>query len=75
MYCDGKDSQTRKACINLLNILLDSLLKWFAPILSFTTEEIYKIVNKNETDSIHLKNFPDIPLAWQNDHCLKDGVN
>ena len=71
LYCDGKDSQTRKACINLLNILLDSLLKWFAPILSFTTEEIYKIVNKNETDSIHLKNFPDIPLAWQNDHLFK----
>ncbi|MBO6492469.1 MAG: isoleucine--tRNA ligase [Pelagibacteraceae bacterium] len=71
LYCDGKDSQTRKACIKLLNILLDSLLKWFAPILSFTTEEIYKIVNKNETDSIHLKNFPNIPLAWQNDHLFK----
>ena len=63
LYCDGKESQTRKACINFLNILLDSLLKWFAPILSFTTEEIYKIVNKNETDSIHLKNFPNIPQS------------
>ena len=71
MYCDGKESQTRKACINFLNILLDSLLKWFAPILSFTTEEIYKIVNKNETDSIHLKYFPNIPQAWQNDQLFK----
>ena len=71
LYCDGKESQTRKACINFLNILLDSLLKWFAPILSFTTEEIYKIVNKNETDSIHLKNFPNIPRAWQNDQLFK----
>ena len=71
LYCDGKDSQTRKACIKLLNILLDSLLKWFAPILSFTTEEIYKIVNKNETDSIHLKNFPNIPAAWQNDYLFE----
>jgi len=71
LYCDGKESKIRKACINFLNILLDSLLKWFAPILSFTTEEIYKIVNKNETDSIHLKNFPNIPLAWQNDQLFK----
>ena len=71
LYCDGKESQTRKVCINFLNILLDSLLKWFAPILSFTTEEIYKIVNKNETDSIHLKNFPNIPRAWQNDQLFK----
>ena len=71
LYCDAKDSQTRKDCVNLLNVLLDSLLKWFAPILSFTTEEIYKIVNKNETDSIHLKNFPEIPQAWQNDQLFK----
>ncbi len=67
LYCDGKKSETRKACINFLNILLDSLLKWLAPILSFTTEEIYKIVNKSEKDSIHLKNFPNIPKIWQND--------
>jgi isoleucyl-tRNA synthetase len=71
LYCDGKESQTRKACINFLNILLDCLLKWFAPILSFTTEEIYKIINKNETDSIHLKNFPNIPKNWQNDQLLE----
>ena len=71
LYCDGKESQTRKACMNFLNILLDSLLKWFAPILSFTTEEIYKIINKNETDSIHLKNFPNIPRTWQNDRLFK----
>jgi len=71
LYCDGKESQTRKACINLLNILLDSLLKWFAPILSFTTEEIYKIVNKNKTDSIHLQNFPNIPRTWQNNQLFK----
>ena len=71
LYCDGKESHTRKACINFLNILLDSLLRWFAPILSFTTEEIYKIVNKNETDSIHLKNFPNIQQTWQNDQLFK----
>ena len=49
-----------------MNILLDSLLKWFAPILSFTTEEIYKIIKKDELDSIHLKNFSNIPQTWKN---------
>ena len=71
LYCDGKNSQIRKACINFLNILLDSLLKWFAPILSFTTEEIYKIINKDESDSIHLKNFPTIPHTWQNNRLFE----
>ena len=32
----------------LLNIILNSLLKWFAPILSFTTEEIYQIIFKKK---------------------------
>jgi len=71
LYCDAKESQTRKTCINFLNILLDSLLKWFAPILSFTTEEIYRIISKKETDSIHLKNLPNIPQTWQNNQLFK----
>ena len=33
------------------------LLKWFAPILSFTTEEIFQIINKNKNSSIHLQEF------------------
>ena len=41
LYCDSKDSKKRKSTIILLNVILNSLLKWFAPILSFTTEEIY----------------------------------
>ena len=71
LYCDEKESKIRKACINFLNILLETLLIWFAPILSFTTEEIYKIINKKETDSIHLKNFPNIPKSWKNDQLFK----
>ena len=56
LYCDEKNSKKRKDCQLLLNIILDSLLKWFAPILSFTTEEIFKLVNKNNSEkSIHLK--------------------
>jgi isoleucyl-tRNA synthetase len=43
------------------------LLKWFAPILSFTTEEIFRILNKNENLSIHLETFPTIPSKWKNE--------
>ena len=46
LYCDPKDSEKRKSTLLLLNIILNSLLKWFAPILSFTTEEIYQLVSK-----------------------------
>jgi len=66
LYCDNPKSYKRKACINFLNLILDILLKWFAPILSFTTEEIYQIINQNNVSSIHLQNFPEIPKTWLN---------
>ena len=66
LYCDNLKSEKRKSCITILNILLDCLLKWFAPILSFTTEEIYSLLNKNNNDSIHFKKFIKIPKNWQN---------
>ena len=68
LYCDNINSEKRKSCLTILNVLLDCLLKWFAPILSFTTEEIYSLVNKNTNDSIHLKKFIKIPKNWQNNN-------
>ena len=65
LYCDPVDSVKRQSCISVLNVLLDSLLKWFAPILSFTTEEIYQLVSK-KNKSIHLENFIDFPKKFEN---------
>ncbi len=67
LYCDPLNSKKRSHCILVLNIILNCLLKWFAPILSFTTEEIYKLINKEEENSIHLKNFIKIPENWKNE--------
>jgi len=39
----------------------------FAPILSFTTEEIYQIINKGKNSSIHIESFPKIPEKWENE--------
>jgi len=66
LYCDGLKSEKRKICTNLLALILDILLKWFAPILSFTTEEIFQIINPGKNSSIHLENFPKIPTNWEN---------
>ena len=66
LYCDDLKSDQRQICTKLLALTLDVLLKWFAPILSFTTEEIFQILNKEKQSSIHLENFPDIPTEWEN---------
>ena len=54
----------------LLNIILNSLLKWFAPILSFTTEEIYQLVSK-KYKSIHLEKFLNFPKKFENEKIEK----
>ena len=65
LYCDPKESEKRKSTLVLLNIVLDSLLKWFAPILTFTTEEIYQLISKNKK-SIHLEKFLSFPKKFEN---------
>ena len=66
LYCDAINSPKRKSTIIFLNVLLEILLKWFAPILSFTTEEIYSLIKTDENKSIHLEKFLDIPSRWNN---------
>ena len=56
LYCDPKNSDKRKSTLIILDVILNSLLKWFAPILSFTTEEIYQLVSQKKK-SIQLEKF------------------
>jgi isoleucyl-tRNA synthetase len=65
LYCDPKNSKKRNDCTVVLNIILESLIKWFAPILSFTTEEIYTLINRNKK-SVHLEKFIEIPDNYSN---------
>ncbi len=65
LYCDPINSDKRKSCVRILNVLLKSLLRWFAPILSFTTEEIYQLVSK-KSKSIHLEKFLKFPDKFKN---------
>ena len=64
LYCDSKDSKKRKLTLLILKVILNSLLRWFAPILSFTTEEIYKIIGSKK--SIHLEKFINFPMSFKN---------
>ena len=73
LYCDSKDSEKRKSSIIVLNIILESLTKWFAPILSFTTEEIFTLINK-DNKSIHLEKFIKFPKSFENEKLNKKWV-
>ncbi len=55
IYCDSLNSHTRKSSRTLLNIIFNHLVRWFAPSISFTTEEAWKAMGN--TSSIHLEDF------------------
>jgi isoleucyl-tRNA synthetase len=63
LYCDGMTSTRRRACRTVLDILFNTLTRWFVPILCFTMEEVWLERNK---DSIHLQTFQNVPATWQN---------
>ena len=71
LYCDDLSSKKRKSCVDLLNIILECLIKWYAPVLSFTTEEITELAQKGKKTSIHEENFPKIPKNWKNEILFK----
>jgi len=66
LYCDDLNSKKRKDCIVVLNIILECLLKWLAPIFVFTTEEIFNLLNNN-ANSIHETSYPKVPQNWKED--------
>ncbi len=67
LYCDPITSPTRRAAQTVLAELFDCLTAWLAPILCFTAEEAWLQRNPGETESVHLRTFPDITEDWRND--------
>lgn len=59
LYCDAPSSLRRKAALTAIDIICDSILKWLAPILSFTMEEAWRMYRPDAEPSVHLTLFPD----------------
>ena len=58
LYCDAPSSPVRKAALTTIDIICDSILKWLAPVLSFTTDEAWRMYRPGAAPSVHLTLFP-----------------
>lgn len=56
MYCDRRDSKTRRSSCTALSYILEALAVYLAPILSFTAEEVWKSYGRK--NSIFLEKIP-----------------
>ena len=64
LYCDPVGSLRRRAARTVLDILFGAITAWLAPILCFTMEEAWTSRFGEAADSVHLRQFPDIPATW-----------
>jgi isoleucyl-tRNA synthetase len=65
LYCDAPNSVRRRAARTVLDHLYQHLTAWLAPILVFTTEEVW-LCRNGEGTSIHLNDMPAVPPDWLN---------
>src|SRR5260221_2650183 len=67
LYCDPPSSLARKAALTTIDILCDAILKWLAPVLSFTCEEAWRLYRPDAEPSVHLTLFPDGLQSFRDD--------
>jgi len=68
LYCDPASSMARISALTVIDHLFETLVKWLAPILVFTSEEAWLARHGDEPGtSVHLQQFPEIPASWRDD--------
>ncbi|HMT41521.1 isoleucine--tRNA ligase [Sphingorhabdus sp.] len=65
LYCDGVDSHKRRSYRSVLDILFNALVRYAAPVLVFTAEEVWQSRNPG-SGSVHLLEWPEIG-RWEDD--------
>lgn len=72
LYCDALSDVRRRSVRTVMDYTLRYLLSWLAPVLVFTTEEAYQNSRfTKEQDSVHLTQFPEVPVNWKDDQLAK----
>jgi isoleucyl-tRNA synthetase len=70
LYCDPPSSLARKAALTAIDIICDAILKWLAPVLSFTADEAWSLYRPDAEPSVHLTLFP-LDLGQYRDEALE----
>ncbi len=84
LYTTQEKSSARRSAQTAMFNILESLVRWMAPVLSFTAEEIWSYMPGKRDDSIFLQQRYSLPVIedsdkllkrWQVVTALRDGVS
>ena len=66
LYCDAPTSPKRCAYRTVLDTLFHALVRYAAPVLVFTAEEVWG-TRYPEAGSVHFSDWPEVDGAWQDE--------
>jgi isoleucyl-tRNA synthetase len=81
LYCDGPTSVSRRSAQTAMYEILRGMVAFLAPLLTFTTEEIYEAMPGTKEQSVHLIDFPSITApatdsaAWDRIFRVREAVS
>ncbi|MEG8219141.1 isoleucine--tRNA ligase [Sphingomonas sp. HH69] len=64
LYCDAPSDPKRRAYRTLLDTLFHALVRYAAPIIPFTAEEVWQSRFPSDEDSVHFLEWPEIDHHW-----------
>jgi isoleucyl-tRNA synthetase len=66
LYCDAPSDPKRRAYRTLLDTLFHALVRYAAPIIPFTAEEVWQSRFPSDEESVHFLEWPEIDRHWIN---------
>ncbi len=70
MYTSRADSLQRLSAQTVMYKILDTLVRVLAPILSFTSDEVWQYMPGRREESVHLAEFPGLNPEWKDDQLV-----
>ena len=83
LYCDAATDPKRMAYRTVLDTLFHALVRWAAPVLVFTAEEVWG-TRYPDGGSVHLLEWPEVPTIevdkalvedWKSIRIIRNGIN
>ena len=66
IYCDAENAPSRRSAQTTMYEILDVIVRLAAPVVAFTSEEVWEHLTQRKKGSVHLQTFRDVglPPGW-----------
>jgi isoleucyl-tRNA synthetase len=67
VYTSRQDSPARRSAQTAMYLILDSLVRLIAPVLSFTADEVWRVMPPRSEESVHLAQLPELNPEYKDE--------